>query len=503
MSKGKHASHGAPVTRYDNQWGHDNGDSQWMPSGMVPINPYSRSSYAESMADKRGKRRRRKRIGITIALVIVAMLVCAGTAAALYFANQVKTIDENLSAGLDENIEDALVETNAPSDPFYVLLLGTDGSIERSESGTFGGVFRTDTIILARVDPGNKKVTLLSIPRDTQVDMGEYGLQKINAAYAYGGASLAVTTVSDLCDVDISHFVLVDMDGLAAIVDNLGGIEVDVPMEIDDEDYTGHLDAGLQTLDGWQTLIFARSRHAYDAVGDGDLLRAANQRTVISAIVDKLFQTDIITMSSSITKLSSYIQTDLTVSEIVEYAQALRGIDMENDVYSATAPVESVYENNIWWCKLITDEWNTMLERIKQGLPPTEEEVVDSATGIVVSSVGDSGTSGVTADTSSTTTTAVTQDGSVVVKNGSGVSGAASSAATMLEKAGFKVSEVGDADSDNYTTTLIIYASDEYADEAQTINQTMGGSNKVMKNDGTYAMTGDLLVVLGSADASN
>ncbi|MBE6465314.1 LCP family protein [Denitrobacterium detoxificans] len=502
MSKGKHAGHGTPVTRYEDQWGQEQGNAQWMPSGMVPINPYSRSSYAEGLANKKGKRKRRKRIGITIALVIIAMLVCAGTAAALYFSNQIKTIDENFSQGLDADIEDALVETNAPSDPFYVLLMGTDESIERSEDNTFGGIYRTDTIILARVDPGNKKVTMISIPRDTQVDMGEYGLQKINAAYAYGGASLAVKTVSELCDVDIAHFVLVDMDGLAAIVDNLGGIEVDVPMEIDDEDYTGHLDAGLQTLDGWQTLIFARSRHAYDSVGDGDLLRAANQRTVISAIVDKLFQSDIITMSTSITNLSSFIQTDLTVSEIVEYAQALKGIDTTTDVYSATAPVESVYENNIWWCKLIEDEWQEMLSRMKQGLAPTEEQEVDSATGIVLSSVGDSGTASVTADANATSTTSVTQDGNVVVKNGSGVSGAASSAATMLAKAGFNVTEVGDADSDKYTSTLIIYASDDYADEAKTINETMGGSNTVMKNDGTYTMTGDLLVVLGSADAS-
>ena len=135
-------------------------------------------------------------------------------------------------------------------------------------------------------------------------------------------------------------------------------------------------------------------------------------------------------MSTSITNLSSFIQTDLTVSEIVEYAQALKGIDTTTDVYSATAPVESVYENNIWWCKLITSEWEEMLSRMKQGLAPTEEQEVDSATGIVLSSVGDSGTASVTADTNATSTASVTQDGTVVVKNGSGVSGAASSAAS-------------------------------------------------------------------------
>ncbi|CDD78428.1 cell envelope-related function transcriptional attenuator common domain protein [Cryptobacterium sp. CAG:338] len=101
--------------------------------------------------------------------------------------------------------------------------------------------------ILARVDPKEKEVTLISIPRDTQVDIPGHGTQKINAAYAFGGASLAVDTVSELAGVPISHYAEIDFDGFKAVVDALGGIEVDVPMEINDDMAGGHVDAGPPT----------------------------------------------------------------------------------------------------------------------------------------------------------------------------------------------------------------------------------------------------------------
>ena len=76
------------------------------------------------------------------------------------------------------------------------------------------------------------------------VDMGEYGVNKLNAAHVFGGPALSVQTVSKLAGVDISHYAEINFDGFRDIVDALGGIEVDVPMTIDDEDAGGHLDAG-------------------------------------------------------------------------------------------------------------------------------------------------------------------------------------------------------------------------------------------------------------------
>jgi len=120
---------------------------------------------------------------VLIALVIV--IAAAGTAVALYMND----INSRLSAGIDSSLKDQLV-TVQYDDPFYMLLLGVDEDDERDDSwGSSQANYRSDTIILARIDPKNQKITLVSIPRDTMVDMGDNGTQKINAAYSIGGAS--------------------------------------------------------------------------------------------------------------------------------------------------------------------------------------------------------------------------------------------------------------------------------------------------------------------------
>src|SRR5699024_9542927 len=120
-----------------------------------------------------------------------------GTAFAYY-----GILSGNLHAGVDADLRAALVETDLANEPFYLLLMGTDGSSDRESSEEFAGdQFRSDSIMLTRIDTVGKKVTLVSVHRDTLVDMGEYGQNKLNAAHALGGAALAVQTVSDLAGV--------------------------------------------------------------------------------------------------------------------------------------------------------------------------------------------------------------------------------------------------------------------------------------------------------------
>ena len=192
----------------------------------------------------------RKRNMIVAAVVAIAIVL----AGALMAFGYVSSISSNLHEGVDQNLKDALVKTDMANEPFYMLLLGTD-KISWREGTEEGGLYRSDTMILARVDAPKGTISLISIPRDTLVDMDENGWQKINAAYGIGGPSYAVEMVSKLTGVDISHYAEVDMDGMAAIVDAIGGIEVEVPLEIDDEDAGGYVPAGWQTLDGEHALI--------------------------------------------------------------------------------------------------------------------------------------------------------------------------------------------------------------------------------------------------------
>ena len=341
------------------------------------------------------KRSNGKRNAI-IAVIVVLAVVLVGVAAAWAY---VSNISQNLHEGIDQETLDALepastMPTALADTPFYMLLMGVDTSANRVAYEEDSDTSRSDSMILARVDPVNKKVSLISIHRDTMVDLGEYGDQKINAAYQYWGAAGAIDAVSKMAGVPITHYASVDFDGFRAIVDSLGGIEVNVPMEINDPDADpdygdGHLDAGLQTLDGKQALILCRSRHSYDEVADdGDVMRAANQRMVIGAIAKKILASDVMTIASTVQTMSQYITTDLEISDIIGLAQLFQGIDPDADIYTAMEPTTSAYIDDIWYEYLDEAAWQEMISRMDQGLAPVNKNEVDDATGVILSTGG-------------------------------------------------------------------------------------------------------------------
>jgi len=433
-----------------------------------------------------GKRRRRKRrITAGITAVAIVLVVALGSVFGLF-----GTINNALHSGLDSSLWGVLDETKS-GEPFYMLLMGTDESQDRQNDEELAGLFRTDTIILARVDPKQQALTLVSIPRDTQVDLGEHGLQKINAAHTFGGATLAVQTVEDLVGVPISHYAEIDFDGFLGLVDALGGVEVDVPMAIDDEDAGGHVDAGLQTLNSWQALTLCRARNAYeDVVGQGDLYRAANQRLVLGAIVKKVLASDPATMTNAINTCSQYVRTDLDASEILSLAQQFQGFDSEKKMYTAVFPVDSEYVDDIWWDIALLDEWEEMRTRMDQGLSPLTENVVDPVTGTILATAGDSAHGAVSEEDVGT------HSGTVAVRNGSEYEGAGSKASASLEKMGF-TTNVANADDFDYPETIVVYNSTGQASEANQIAKVLGCGSAV-RNDGTYSFEADFLVVIGA-----
>ena len=340
----------------------------------APVEPAGAAAYSRENF-KPPKRRRRGMIAAVISMALVLLL--GGTAFAGYM--YMKSISEKMNEGVDEALQAALAtEETASDEPFYMLIIGMDESEERAEESD---TFRSDSMILARVDPQQKIVTLISIERDTYVEIEGYGATKINAAAAYGGAALLVETVEEFAGVEISHYVSIDFDGFAAAVDALGGIEVDVPMTIDDDSAGGYVEAGLQTLTGEQALILCRSRHAYDSYGAGDYYRMANQRLVLGAIAKTLLASDPVTMASTISAMADYITTDLDISEIIDIATQMRGMDADEDIYSAANPTTSSYIDGVWYEICDVDAWQEMMARVDAGLTPYEDEDRSANTG--------------------------------------------------------------------------------------------------------------------------
>ena len=476
------------ATRYRNRT--DDGYVETAPQRENSPTPSTSDTYSVAGSRARysamGKRRRRRHriVGAIAALAVVATHI-AGSALG-FFGN----INAMLHSGLDSSLWSVLSKVNA-GEPFYMLLLGTDESADRQDDEELAGVFRSDTIILTRVDPKKQTLTMVSIPRDTKVDLGEYGEQKINAAHAFGGATLAVQAVEDLTGLPISHYAEINFDGFIGLVDALGGVEVDVPMAIDDEDAGGHVDAGLQTLDSWQALTLCRARNAYEeVVGSGDLYRAANQRLVLGAIVKKVLSSDPATMANAINSCAQYVRTDLDVNAVLDLANQFRGFDSEQHLYTAVYPVVSEYTDDIWWDIAQEEEWEAMRARMEEGKAPLTEDVVDPTTGTILATAGDSA-HGTVGDAD-----AGTHSGRVIVRNGSPYDGAAAKAAKSLEQMGFKT-DVDNADAFDYPETLVVYKDTTQSSEAQQIVDVLNCGNAV-HNDGTYAFEGDFLVVIGA-----
>ncbi|MCD8316174.1 MAG: LCP family protein [Eggerthellaceae bacterium] len=442
--------------------------------------PYSRNN--KNISYKANKHRKRRHVLVACLVVFLAVVLCGAGAAFAY----INKIQSNLSANVNDETLDAL-ESTVSGGPFYMVLLGTDSSEEREEYEDYGDAYRTDSMMLLRIDPTEKKVTCISIMRDLQVNLGDYGTQKINAAYTFGGASLAIQTISELADVPISHYAEINFDGFKEIVDAIGGIEVNVPIEINDDDAGGLLDAGLQTLNGDQALILCRSRYAFEEYGSGDEYRAANQRLVISAIASKILNSDFATMTSSIEALSEYVTTDMSVMDILSLANDLRGMSMDEDFYTGTTPTTSEYIDDIWWEILDQEAWDEMMTRVKNGQSPTAETDVDEATGIVFDNAGDS---------NAFTNQSNHRTGTVSIRNGADIDGAASEAAGLVEALGY-TTDTGNANSSDYTDTIVVYNTDDQAADAQEIVDALGRGYTV-QNDDVYLFDTDFLVVIGS-----
>lgn len=299
---------------------------------------YSRSNphYARKGAKKMG---RGKKIALGVFAAVLVAVVGAGTAFALYInsinneLNRGGKTDNELSA-----IQDVLAPKKSFDQPFYMMLIGSDKRDGDEEAGA-----RSDTNIVAWIDPTKNLASLISIPRDTMIDVDGEGRAKFNAAYNFGGASATIREANQLLGVGISHYAEINFDEMVQLIDAVGGVDVDVTERIDDPDADNTTDnpggkriiieEGMQHLTGESALVFARSR----AFVDGDFTRTANQRKLISALVEKIIALPVTELPGVISAAAKCVTTDLSVNDILSLAQQFKD-EGDLTVYSAMVP---------------------------------------------------------------------------------------------------------------------------------------------------------------------
>ena len=298
----------------------------------------------------RPKKRRKKSSGVRRYFLLVALFVClflcagAGVLAARGFFSKSKPADKTPAETQTPETGPQTTEPAADSEPekqerLNVVLFGVD------RDG-----YRTDVMVVVNYDPNTGNMNLLSVPRDTKVTMTDEiqkslndrnrgypsgGVCKLNEVSAYAGSGyryqFTVLQLEELLGISIDHYIKIDLDGFVAMVDAIGGVDINVPVDMDYDDPFQdlhiHLKAGQQHLDGAHAEQLVRFREGY---AQKDLARIQTQQLFLKEVLKKMSSTETIlnNLPSLVYTAFKYVETDMTVGDALEYIQLMKGLDM-------------------------------------------------------------------------------------------------------------------------------------------------------------------------------
>ena len=269
-------------------------------------------------------------------LILVVVFILSGMVGA-FFAN---ALVDNKPDYNEDDKKGMLVA----KDKATVMIMGVD---ERTDD-----VGRSDTLMIATLDPNKNQAALLSVPRDTRVKIKGHGFDKINAAYAYGGRKLTQETIESLLNTHIDHYIKINVHGFTKIIDALGGIDIDVEKRMyyedpwdDDGGLYIDLQPGMQHMDGKTAITYVRYRDE-----EGDIGRIKRQQNFMKAVMDKLVSPTIIPkLPAIVSAVSDSVETDMSVSEILSFLGTLQDAK-DNGLKSEMLPGKPVYIEGIsYW----------------------------------------------------------------------------------------------------------------------------------------------------------
>ena len=389
------------------------------------------------------------------------------------------------------------------NDRVNILLLGMGGA-------GHDGAYLTDTIMLVSFKPSTKQLAMISIPRDLVSPVSNW--RKINSVNALAeqknpgsGGEATAQAISELLQTPIAYYVRADFSGFSNIIDQLGGVEVNVENSFDDYTYPAngqednpnyyarfehlHFDKGLQTMDGETALKFARSRHALGPEGS-DFARARRQQLILEAVKEKLLSSKTLLNPVTISKLanefSKNISTNLSVWEILRAWELFKDVNRQeiiNKVLS-NAPdgllVSGVGDGGAYILSPRYgnfSEIRTMVQNIfLLNAPASEQQKIEP----------------------------ITDNAKVLVLNGTWVSGLANKVSTKLLDYQFKILKTGNAPARNYTQSLIYdLTGGEKKNSLETLQKVTSAtisneSPEWTKNYSTSTSTPDFLLILGT-----
>lgn len=279
------------------------------------------------------KAKKKRRIWPWVLMVLV--FITAALAGAYYASNSL------LEKPVEKKQSEELITAK---DKATIMIMGVD---EREDD-----VGRSDTLMIASIDPKTNQASLLSVPRDTRVKIKGHGFDKVNAAYAYGKERLSQDTVENLLGVNIDHYIIINTKSFKKIIDAIGGIDIDVPKRMhyedpwdDDGGLIIDFQPGMQHMDGAKAVTYVRYRDE-----EGDLGRIRRQQDFVRACMEKIVSPAIIPKLPSVIKeVMDSIETDLTFRQLLEFAGTLKE-SKDNGLKTDMVPGKPLYIEGVsYW----------------------------------------------------------------------------------------------------------------------------------------------------------
>lgn len=326
----------------------------------------------------RKKKKKKRRIKFIVFPMILILLGTVGFGSYLTYklANASTKAQETLSRGKKSDLR--LNEVDPAKDNFSVLIAGVDDSKHRKGKKGFEGN-RTDALILATFNRDAKTVKMVSIPRDSYVQIpGRINKDKITHAHAYGGMDLTVDTVENLFNIPVDYYVRVNFDAFLQIVDTLGGVDVDVKKKIVEQDSQDRpkaitIEPGQQRLNPEEALAYARTRHA-----DSDIMRGDRQKQIVEAIIKESTEIKSIPKYGKlIENVGDNMSTNFTLGNMVallKYAKSVGNIE------SLSLEGTDARINNIYYYSLNEQSIQNISAQLKEQLNYDSSEAQDDKT---------------------------------------------------------------------------------------------------------------------------
>lgn len=271
--------------------------------------------------------------------------------------------------------------------PTTILVMGTDVDYMPGRHGTpitssLRG--RSDTILVVHLDPIRNRLGVLSIPRDTLVSIPEHGMQKINAANAYGGPYLAQQTVSNFLGIPVDHYVVLNLAGFVDLVNELGGVTVEIPTRMRYIDWTAKLNIdltpGFHTLTGNQAMGFVRFRHT----ALGDIGRVQRQQIFLKAVLARALRPDTWTHLPALMRIAQqYSETDMNEPFLIGALTFARAVPSQNQ-FMVMLPGTFASDGSGNWTPG-TSALPTVLSKLLGTIEPLPSETNMAGTGLKVS----------------------------------------------------------------------------------------------------------------------